>query len=66
MEIVFFIAALCVWGIYVGIQWTGQAFNRELEDSTNIEFIHYFSSVTSNKNVELKFVSYGAGVHDGI
>jgi len=27
--------------------------------------IHYFTSFSSNKNVELKFVSYGSGVHGG-
>jgi len=30
MEIVFFVAALCVWAIYVGIRWTMLAFKREL------------------------------------
>jgi len=39
MEIVFFLIALCIWAIYVGIQATRQAFNRELENSTNIEFV---------------------------
>jgi len=42
MEIVFGIAALCIWAIYIGVKWTRLAFKRELNaENDNYDFMFW-------------------------